>query len=413
MNIVRLFLYKIRKEIRTDTLKIELERKYIFNYSANSERLTDFFKPMLTYFRKEEIVFASKPNEKNPDWNEYPFLTYNGLNHSQHNNWKRLFTILEKEINNFWLTVNIKKNIPGQVKLNFLLFLAVQTKRLIYFKDLFQQNKPAAILCDHDRQALNAAMVLSAKYHKIHTYTFVHGSTLPPDHFYPLLADTMFCWGEMQKQQFISLDVKEEQIIVSGNPKFKKSNILFPPKKQIAQTHKVLLVFSNPIEHQQKIRFIEDILQHTDDYYEVLLRIHPAERKEEYVEQINNYKKLRVVDQIDQTIDESLNISDIVISHNSTAAIEALLKDIPVLIYAPNYITFPPGIATLLNKEAMIPLLTDIKHLSASITQFSDEKYVTKYWPNVRQFLSNYCLYYGDESALKISSYIKDNVHSS
>lgn len=412
MNIARYFLHKIRKEIRPDAVKTEYDRKYVFNYSANSERLTDLFKPLLPYFTKEEVVFASKPDEHNPDWNEYPFLSYDGLTRLQYKNWEQLFTTLEKDIERFWLTLTIKKKIPEQVRLQFLLFLTIQTKRLIYFKDLFYQNKPSAILCDHDRQALNAAIVMSAKYHRIPTYTLVHGSTLPPDHFYPLLADKVFCWGEMQKQQFISLGVKEEQIVVAGNLKFKKTHQQFLAKSQTTQTHKVLLIFSNPIEHHQKIRFIEDILQHTDDSYKVILRIHPAECKEDYHEQINKYKKLLAVDQTDQTIDESLNISDIVISHNSTAAIEALLKDIPVAIYAPDYITFPPGIATLLNEEARIPLVTDIRLLPMTITQFSDEKYVTDYWPNVRQFLSNYCQYYGDESAFKIASYIKDHVYT-
>ena len=53
----------------------------------------------------------------------------------------------------------------------------------------------------------------------IPTYTLVHG-TLGPRciGFYPLLADTVFCWGKIDREKFLAAGVAPERAVIAGCP---------------------------------------------------------------------------------------------------------------------------------------------------------------------------------------------------
>lgn len=69
------------------------------------------------------------------------------------------------------------------------------------------------------------------------------------------------------------------------------------------------------------------------------------------------------IDYSDQTLEETLACSDIVICHNSVAALETIIKNIPLILYNPPYISFPLGIGEELHKKADVPLIKSNEEL--------------------------------------------------
>ena len=70
---------------------------------------------------------------------------------------------------------------------------------------LLPENPPVAILTDFDRNHLWSVLVMVGRRLGIPTYSLVHG--VLNDHaigFVPVVADKVFCWGEIDRQKFLA-----------------------------------------------------------------------------------------------------------------------------------------------------------------------------------------------------------------
>ena len=159
-------LKHIPKTIETKQATVSLKNRYLFNYTVNSERLTGFFPPLVSLFRKEEIAFASKPGEQHEQWHEYPFFTYPGLTKAQYQSWGKQYRLLEKEFKSVWKAITRTLYIPSEIRTTFMIAAIIQTQRLHFFLEYFEEERPICVLTDHDRQAFNAALVLAANAKK-------------------------------------------------------------------------------------------------------------------------------------------------------------------------------------------------------------------------------------------------------
>jgi hypothetical protein len=197
---------------------------------------------------------------------------------------------------------------------------------------------------------------MAAKINNIPTYTFIHGSTLPPDHYYPVLADKIFCWGEFHKRQFESLGTPVEKLILSGNQKINKDIIIDTVKVQKRlnlNTKPIILLATNNIALNEKLLFAEEfcrVCAQIEPEIQAIIRIHPSETKIEYGSILKEFPFIHLMDNNDFNTEESFAISSIIVCHNTQFGFDAFMKQKNVVIFNSESINFPIGIGAELEK---------------------------------------------------------------
>jgi hypothetical protein len=205
----------------------------------------------------------------------------------------------------------------------------------------------------------------------------------------------------VQKSHFIGAGTENSKIILAGNQKFKRE--YYFDKNQIRHLNGVLnkrkniTIFSNPIDYYQKMNFVSDILKACYYDFNVFLRIHMSEDKKDYEQIRKEYPKLICVDNTDQTLEETLACSDLVISNNSTAGFEALVKNIPLLIFNPEYISFPLGIGEEMHEKADVPLVKSMEEIKTYLR--SNNCFESNFNSKKEAYIKSYIHAFGDEAA--------------
>ncbi len=414
-HVKNIIQYQYLKQLKTGADIIDaqaIQGKYIFNYVSNTARLTDFFKPLLPLLKETEVAFSANPEQKNTEWSAYPFFTFYGLNKQDHATWARHYHQFKTAFHQTLKTLRNETGSNAQIESVFKITSVIQTKRLQYFLTQFEKHKPKAILTDHDKHAFNSALILAAGKLGIPTYTMVHGSTQPLDFYVPLVAKKVLCWGDVQKNQFIDAGVPATKIIVAGNQKLQRTFNLdvkqFRIKSGFGTDGNNMTILSNPIEHSEKIRFVSDIINASGGKFNILLRIHPSENKNDYAPLYTIYPELKCLDQSEQTFEETLACSDLVICHNSIAAFETIIKNIPLIIYNPSYISFPLGIGEELHEKGGFPIVNTKDEL---LNYLEAEEYRNNEFDQKKEsFIHSYIYAFGEDAARNITNELSNPV---
>ncbi|WP_010228318.1 hypothetical protein [Gillisia marina] len=74
------------------------------------------------------------------------------------------------------------------------------------------------IVVDYDRSFTMSAIVLAARSKGLKTVTLIHSTINTSYGYHPFLAENVWCWGEIQRNQLKSMGVEEYQISLVGNP---------------------------------------------------------------------------------------------------------------------------------------------------------------------------------------------------
>ena len=105
----------------------------------------------------------------------------------------------------------------------------VCTQQVAGLLEFLRRAEPAAVVTEYDRNGISAPLVLSARTLGIPTYTLVHGTIGERcNGFYPLLADTVFCWGKMDQDKFLAAGVAPERTVLGGCPRLTRE-LAFSP----------------------------------------------------------------------------------------------------------------------------------------------------------------------------------------
>lgn len=154
-----------------------------------------------------------------------------------------------------------------------------------------------------------------------------------------MFADRIFVYGEFWKQQVLKGNAyTDEQITVSGYFPFVPANdekktahyrALFPGKK-------IVLVTTQTFLHETFVKYVkflsEDILRKKEEYA-ILVKLHPAEKREVYsgIESLENVKI------VNDSIDTLLRAADLHVSIYSTTMFDAIRSGVPNFsIYHPD-----------------------------------------------------------------------------
>jgi Capsule polysaccharide biosynthesis protein len=196
--------------------------------------------------------------------------------------------------------------------------------------NLINEVNPKLIILGTDCHRLSRHLVIISKKYNIKSLVIQHGATNGKYGFAPLFANKIAVWGNISKKILIDWGIPEENIIITGNPRFGKIKSYRQKdccKSKYAEKLKILVALS-PYEKDVTVEILTLVFEAVKNIKDITLIVkpHPSEKNIYYYEEIikrHNY--------IDVILDEKsstnylLADSDVVVSAQSTIGIEALL----------------------------------------------------------------------------------------
>jgi hypothetical protein len=386
-----------------------ISNKVILAPSANLSKNLEFFYPLINNNNENDFCFIGRKNFP-INYRKIPFLGFDNINYPDYKVWKSYFFEVKDNLFNLIKKLSLEFGFPLSFYIQLKRYIILQTKILSYFIDLFNKYKPKLILTDHDRMKFNSCLIIAANVNEIPTYSFIHGSTIPPDHYYPVLANKLFCWGEFHKNQFKNLGTPIDKLIVAGNQKINLDISIDIDKvlnRLNLNTKPVVLLATNNIKIKEKLLFAEEfckVCKQIEIQMQAVIRLHPSETKGEYKEIIKEYPFIKLLENSDLNAEESFAISSIIVSHNSQYGFDAFVHKKKIVIFDSMSVSFPIGIGGLLAKMGCM-LAHNESELKAALIDLlncSDQKLNV-----VTEGSIDFCFTYGQDSVNIILNEIK------
>ena len=232
--------------------------------------------------------------------------------------------------------------LPSYIATHLLQKLQVQTQRLMSADILIAAVHPKAIVTEYDRNSHASCLMLSAERHGIPTITMLHAAALgtyPAYAFAPVLARFVCCWGDQHYANLLAHGVLPERLVVTGcqalehgTPKEDRKAV--SAKLGLDSRRAVLMLATSPIAIESRLAYTRMFCQAASlmEGVQALVRLHPAERRDEYQTLINAFPNIRFLENCALSRDESLAVCDIVITHESSFGFDALIKGKPLAL---------------------------------------------------------------------------------
>ncbi|WP_188208227.1 glycosyltransferase family protein [Alkalibacillus aidingensis] len=228
------------------------------------------------------------------------------------------------------------------------------------------------------------ALALVARQHGIPTICMQHGIIASPLGYLPKLADFLAVYGNYERNLYLNSGVPSENIKVIGHPRFDEIN--HPPqtnrrtfnrKLRIHPKQKNILIIS----HHEQFNDLESIMRELNNQ-PVNIIIKPRT----HVKKLRTYSKRYSNVYLAKGIQlyDLIRYADIVVSYESTVALEAMIASKPVFIWkqnSPNPIDYFQDLDPFFYQESH-KLVNNLKYFLGNIRQTSTltslESFLTK-----------------------------------
>jgi hypothetical protein len=211
-----------------------------------------------------------------------------------------------------------------------------KVKIVVSWNDVLKFEKTVALLC---------------KDLKIPTLVIQHGVTGHPMGYVPVTSDKMAVWGEIAKNWLVNHGVNSDKLVITGNPKFddlsrkeidpKKSTIYDELKLDskkgvfVFATQPPLVGFiSRETEKANELVF-RALLKAMEEFpdKQLVVKLHPIDDGK-LVRRIAGEQKAKMNIVITKNVNlyDLLRVSDLLITIDSTVALEAMLLNKPVVL---------------------------------------------------------------------------------
>jgi hypothetical protein len=276
--------------------------------------------------------------------------------------------------------------------------------------------RPSMIVTDYDRSSMWSCLVLSARLLEIPTFTQVHGVVNERAIGYvPFLADKVFCWGEMQRQQFIAEGETPEKLLVTGCPRLSRdlatTQAEARAKLGLAPRRPVLMLGTTTLSDDQRRTIAELFCTAAETLTDVsaVVRLHPVEQLDTYAPVAKRHSSVRFFKNSDATLDEALAAADIVVVPNTGFGSDALLKRrLAVVLNPPN---FALGHGSDLIKRARCPAATNAKELVSIIRRLlTSEPERKRRFAAAERYVKDFCAFFGRDAARRIADIVRKSL---
>ena len=234
-----------------------------------------------------------------------------------------------------------------------------------------------------------------------------------PIHKIILNADKIFVAGNRLKKELQELGHNEENLIVTGNPKFDSHNKIknMIELNQINNTNpisKKLVVIANTRWNDWDIEIIPEIIRYcNENNLDIIVKAHPVYKKwkhdlhQEMIKKIDEKcKGLTYEISIDVKLTELLPKTSILLTEYSWAGFEASLFDIPIVVtnFAKiNYSSY----SLVFHKEKIALYAESLKEVFDCIDKILHDKKIQRNLEDARKKLNYDFNYLNDGNAAK------------
>jgi|GEM_PF-6733311 len=299
----------------------------------------------------------------------------------------------------------------------FYIHMKRQIALLELFDRSFKESKPKYILTESDCYGEIAPLIIAAKINNIPTFTQVHGMLHNKLGYYPLLADYLFCWGNLQKQRLIAWGIPSEKIIVTGATQLEnkledRANLILPNAWDIKE-NRFFLLATNPMRQEIRMDLLKQFIAcigMLPKEWIGLVRIHPSESPHDY-EKITegNYRVFICGDDI-LDYKGTLSLADHVVIYNSAFAIDALIHNKAVSQL--NVSDSELGEMKAIIEMGAIPSFEHYSDLAVHCIRYEKDTLFKDHWTERRKnFVEQYCEDFGSSAAFNMVSFIKTKLN--
>ncbi len=267
---------------------------------------------------------------------------------------------------------------------------------------LFEKLSIGAVLTISSIVWMDSALNLFARANRIPAVTLQHGLILDRDLFchIPIYATQKMVWGNAVKQWYQKYGFPASRLNVIGSPRF---DVIFNRqwcgKQTLCQKlgidpQQKLMVYATGTEMNTIVPLIADALKSVPELY-LLILLHPSESAlvSKYEQLVAGYPRCKVMQFGHVSLYDALSGADFFITHCSTAALEAMLFQLPVITVEPlpGYFSYGDAGASL--------RVTDSAELTTVVTKLiNDADFRESAIDRYREFLADYCIPDGNAS---------------
>jgi hypothetical protein len=215
------------------------------------------------------------------------------------------------------------------------------------YERLFAANRSlAAVITHNDFTASSYLACEVAREAGVKSFTLQHG--FPTQEYFPTSAEHYLVWGQRFRCYMASRPGMRSNLIVAGAPRFdglakaRKSRSALRLKREengmncagrcdvvfFSQSHSPLFTEA---EHRLVLAALKPLLD--DHRFHVVVRLHPQETEKRF-RQLSGFDRVTIAPR-DLSLQETLASADVAISCNSTAMLEAMAIEVPVVQIAP------------------------------------------------------------------------------
>ncbi len=302
--------------------------------------------------------------------------------------------------------------LPAGVEELLSVSLMAGSKRVMGCLRYLKENRPAAILTEYDRNYLWSCLILAARHLGIPTVTLVHG-VMNRDAlgFAPVLADTVVCWGALDRAILLAAGEHPGRIVIGGCPRLTRELTATPeggrarlglrvdrPVAMLA-TSPDLLRFDVAEAFCAAVRAVDGLTG--------AVRLHPSERLATYSAVSARYPEICFSESSASTLDETLAAADIVVVRSSGVGSDALVKRRPVVVVNPE--AELRGHDADLVAQAGCPHARTAEELASILRRMlSDQEFREAGEAAAERFVEQFCGAFGQESARRIAAAVME-----
>lgn len=263
-------------------------------------------------------------------------------------------------------------------------------------QSLFDNHDIGAVLSISSIVWMDNALNLIAKANRIPSLTLQHGLILERDLFchIPISATKKLVWGNATLAWYKKYGFPESRIKVVGSPRF---DVIFNrqwcDKERLCQLvgiepSKRILVYATGTEMNTIVPIVLNGIASIPDLYLVML-LHPSESSlfPQYQKMAEGFSNCTVIRHGQISLYDALSGADLFITHCSTAGLEAMLFNLPIITVEPSPPPFSYG-----DLGASIRVSNSAELNQVVNRLISDESFKKNSISQYRDFLSEYCI---------------------
>jgi hypothetical protein len=279
-----------------------------------------------------------------------------------------MFALSQRRVGSLWSRAQkdfalLRENCPAEYQrllsssrsvLQTLLLRAYLYREV--YEQLFAENRSLEAVITHNDFTTSSYLAGQvAGEAGVKSFTLQHG--FPTQEYFPTSAEHYLVWGERFRSYMASRQGMQSNLIVAGAPRFdglaraRKSRAAMRLKREgngtrcggrcdvvfFSQSHSPLFTEA---EHRLVLAALKPILE--DHRFHVVVRLHPQETEKRF-HQLSGFDRITIAPR-DLSLQETLASADVAISCNSTAMLEAMAIDVPVVQIAPEELSDRLGI---------------------------------------------------------------------